>query len=144
MTHPAGLARWLFGLTVGLEAMAVVLSWGVEPRYDTVVYAVHSIVVAGAGALIAARHPRNPIGWLLLGFAVLNTVISDLAQGWGLRGAAHGWPAAEVAQWVSASSWLLSGFGWMLTFALFPDGRVAGPRWRWVPRVRSRPTCGTC
>jgi hypothetical protein len=52
----------LFGLTVLVEAAAVALSWGLEPLYDTVVYAVVAVVGAGAGALVAARHPGNPIG----------------------------------------------------------------------------------
>jgi signal transduction histidine kinase len=122
----------LFGLTALVEAAAVALSWGLEPLYDTVVYAVVAVVGAGAGALVAARHPGNPIGWLLLGFALLNALISDVAQGWGLRAAAEGWPSGTAGEWITASSWLPSGFGWILTLLLFPDGRLPGRRWRWV------------
>ena len=39
--------RWLFWLTVGLEAAAVVLSWGVEAPYYTLVYPVQTIVLRG-------------------------------------------------------------------------------------------------
>jgi signal transduction histidine kinase len=126
---------WLFGATLLVEAAAIVLSWGLEPGYDTVGYAGLAVVLAGAGAAILARHPAHRIGWLLLGFALLNAVSADLAQGWGLRAAAAGWPGADLGQWVASFSWLTSGFGWTLTFVLFPDGRLPDRRWRWVPWV---------
>lgn len=127
----AAVAAWvLVGLTVLAEAIAIGLSLGSEPVYDTIAYAVNAVVLAGAGALIVDRHPANPIGWLFLGFALLGALAADVAQGWGLRAAAEGWPGGPVAEWVSTISWLLSGFGWTLTFLLFPDGRLPGPRWR--------------
>jgi hypothetical protein len=73
------------------------------------------------------------IGWLFCAFALLNALVSDLALGWGLRAAAEGWPGTAVGEWISATSWLPSGFGWILTFVLFPDGHLPGPRWRLVP-----------
>ncbi|UWZ58339.1 sensor histidine kinase [Dactylosporangium aurantiacum] len=131
----AHLPAWLFGLTAAAELAAVLLSWGLEPPFDTVMYAVYALVTAGAGALVAARHPGNPIGWLFCGFALLNALASDLAQGWGMRATAEGWPGAAVGEGITAASWLPSGYGWMLTFLLFPDGRLPGPRWRAVPWV---------
>jgi signal transduction histidine kinase len=111
----------VFALTVIAELGAIALSWGLEPHYDTVMYAIYAVVMAGAGALIARR---SVIGRLFLGFALLNAVASDLAQGWALRGL----PGGLVAEWVNLSSWLPSGYGWILTFVLFPDGRLG--RWR--------------
>ena len=122
----------LFGLTVLVEAAAVALSWGLEPVYDTLMYAVFSVVSVGAGALVAWRHPKNAIGWVLCGFGLFNALAADAAQGWGLRAGVEGWPGGVAGEWVTASSWLPSGFGWILTFLLFPDGRLPGLRWRWV------------
>ncbi len=79
-------------VTVVAEVAAVVLSWGLEPAYDTLLYVVFSVGMAGAGALILTRHPRHAIGWLLGGIGVVNALTADLAQGWGLRAAAEGWP----------------------------------------------------
>jgi len=122
----------LLGLTLLADVAAVTLSVGLEPAYDTWLYAVWALVVSGTGALIASRHPENPIGWLFCGFALLN-VLGDVAQGWGLRAAAEGWPAGPAGEWIATWSWLPSGLGWMLTFLLFPDGRLPGRRWRVVP-----------
>jgi signal transduction histidine kinase len=127
----AAVVAWvLCALTIVVEAVAVGLSWGYEPAFDTIAYAANSIVLAVAGALIVERQPRNRIGALFLGFALLGAVTSDLAQGWGLRAAAAGWPGGPFAELMSTTSWLLSGFGWILTFLLFPDGRLPAPRWR--------------
>jgi signal transduction histidine kinase len=123
----------LLGLTVAAEAASVALSWDLESRFDTVVYAVYAVITAGAGARVAARHPRNAIGWLLLGFALLNAVAADAAQGWALRGHVEGWPGVAAGEWIATTSWLPSGYGWILTFLLFPDGRLPGGKWRVVP-----------
>ena len=127
----AGVRHWrlarlpllLLSATVLLQVAAVLLSWGLEPRYDTVLYAVNAVALAGAGALIASRHPQNAIGWLFLGGALLNTLAGDVAQGWGLRAARHGWPGGTAGEWMTLSSWLPSGLVWILIFLLFPDGR---------------------
>jgi len=117
------------------EIAAIVLSWRLEPVYDTLLYAVFSIASVGAGALIAQRHPGNPIGWLFCGFGLLNALTADLAQGWGLRAAAEGWAAGTFAEWIVTMSWLVSGFGWTLTFLLFPTGSLPGPNWRPLPWI---------
>ncbi|MET7401315.1 sensor histidine kinase [Dactylosporangium sp. NPDC005572] len=129
------LAGSLLGLTVVAEAAAVALSWGLEPAFDTAAYTVSTVVMAAAGALVAARRPGNPIGWLLCGFALLHSLASDVGQGWGLRAAAEGWPGGPVGETLAASSWLAGGYGWILTFLRFPDGRLPGPRWRAVHRT---------
>lgn len=124
----------LVSLTVLVEALALPLSWGLEPRYDTLMYAVSSFTLAAAGALAASRQPRNAIGWLFLAAGLYNA-LTDLAQGWGLRAAVESWPGGPAAEWLTTTSWLLSGIGIVLTFLLFPDGRLPDRRWRAVPWV---------
>ncbi|MEV6236064.1 ATP-binding protein [Lentzea sp. NPDC051838] len=111
----------LLALTVIAELAAVTLGWGLEPHWDTVMYALYAVVMAGAGALIARR---SVIGRLFLWFALLNAVTADLFQAWALRDL----PGGPYLEWVSWISWLPSGFGWILVFVLFPDGRAG--RWR--------------
>ena len=128
---PAGL----FVATLALEVAAVALSWGLEPSYDTAVYAVYAVTLAGAGTLIASRHPANPIGWLFCGTALWNALTADVAQGWGLRAAESGWSGGTVGEVINLTSWMPAGLGIVLTFLLFPDGRLLAPAWRilvWV------------
>lgn len=125
----------LFGITVAAELGALVLSWRLEPVYDTVLYMVFSVAMGGTGALIALKHPGNAMGWLFCCSASFNAVAADLAQGFGVRAAEQGWPGGPTAEWVALSSWLLTGVH--LMFLLFPDGRLPGRRWRSVIWVMS-------
>ncbi|CAA9495024.1 MAG: Two-component system sensor histidine kinase [uncultured Solirubrobacteraceae bacterium] len=128
---PAGL----FAATLASEVAAVALTWGLKPSYDTAVYAVYALTSAGAGALIASRHPANPIGWLFCVAALWNALAADVAQGWGLRAAESGWSGGTVGEVIALTSWMPSGLAIVLTFLLFPDGRLLRPAWRilvWV------------
>ena len=134
----------MLAVTVLLEIAAVGLSWDLESRFDTLVYAVYSVATVAAGALVASRRPGNPIGWLFCAFGAFNALTADAAQGWGLRAAEQGWPGGPAAEWVAMMSWLPSGVGLILTFLLFPDGRLPGRRWRpvvWVAPSASPSPC---
>lgn len=126
------LPRALFLATVVAEACAIVLSWGLEPMYDTLLYAVFSLALVGTGALILSRYPRHLIGWLLAALGLVNAVTADLAQGWGLRAAAEGWPAGPLAEWVATASWLPQAPVLVLILLVFPTNRLPAPRWRVV------------
>ncbi|HEU0288538.1 MAG TPA: histidine kinase [Nocardioidaceae bacterium] len=125
--------RPLPGLLLALAALAelaaVVLSWGLEPAYDTVLYAVFTCTLAGSGALIVSRHPRYVIGWLMLGIGVQGALTSDLAQGWGLRAAAEGWPGGPTAEAITTASWLPQAPAIVLIVLLFPTERLPSRRW---------------
>jgi signal transduction histidine kinase len=120
----------LFGLTLAVEIEAVWLSFSLEPAYDTFLYAVYALVLAGAGALVVSRQPRNVIGWLFCVFALLSAVMADAAQGWALRASEEGWRGGDAAALVASAGRQPSALGWILTFLLIPDGRLPGRRWR--------------
>lgn len=126
--HPRGLPALLFVVTLAVEVVAVPLSWHLEPGYDTVLYAIYAVTLAGAGALIVSRYPGHRIGWLFIGSALF-AASADLAQGWGLRAADQGWRAGPFAEWFALWSWIPSGTALVLTFLLFPDGHLTRRGW---------------
>ena len=120
-------------VTLLAELLAVVLSWGLEPAYDTLLYAGFSCVLASTGALVVTRHHRHPVGWLLLGLGVANALTGDLAQGWGLRAVAEGWPGGALAAWIALSSWLPQAPAIALILLLCPSGPLLDRRLQVVP-----------
>jgi hypothetical protein len=83
------------------------------------------------GALIIARHPRNPIGWLFLfiGFAAL---IGGFAAGYWrytLFVRPGSLPAGELMLWVNTRPFALQPLFLLLLILLFPTGRPLSQRW---------------
>jgi hypothetical protein len=91
------------------------------------------IATPTVGALVVARQPRNPIGWLFCA-AGLALPVSGVSQAYGLYtlGTNPGsLPGGDVAAWVSVWAFLpaLVLLG-PLFFLLFPDGHPLSRRWR--------------
>ena len=91
-----------------------------------------TLTYALVGALVASRHPRNPIGWLCSGVAVL-TALSLFAYGYGTAGKSGrlALPGIEYAHWLNSWSWVPATLV-PITFLLllFPDGHLPSARWR--------------
>ena len=90
----------------------------------------------GVGTLIVTRRPGNRVGWLMVAGGALWAVglaALDVAYR-GIVAAPGSVPAAAVWALAGAS---MRNVGWyLLTIGVpmvFPDGRLAGPRWRWLP-----------
>jgi hypothetical protein len=122
-------------LALGLMAATAVLSGlvhqlsvlGTGPEVPIVV------IYAGVGVVVARRQPRNPIGWILLGFIVL--FLFSAAVGYYAvlyyRFGHHGLPFAQAAV-ILQPSWVPALLLFPVVILLFPDGRLASRRWRWV------------
>ena len=137
------LPGFLLAVTVIAELVAVPLSWGLEPRWDTVLYAVSAIATTGAGALILSRHPRHVVGWLIVLPGVQEALGSDLAQGWGLRAADRGWPWGPPAEFVVTASWVLLTPLTVAVLLIFPTGHLLHRRWSLVVWVSVAGTLAT-
>jgi len=92
---------------------------------------------ATVGAVVAARRPAHPVGWLLLGIALSLTGTAATAQYfvYGLLVRPGALPAARYALLYQPATTFtaltLIGFVLLLT----PTGSLPSPRWRWLARV---------
>jgi signal transduction histidine kinase len=90
-------------------------------------------VIATVGALIGARRPENPIGWLLLAVAlgVAFTAFAGAYATYALITRPGSLPGGELMAWFQSWTWYPS-IGLLITFLilLFPTGRLASPRWK--------------
>jgi two-component system, NarL family, sensor kinase len=95
-----------------------------------------TIGFAIVGALVAARQPRNPIGWLFLSVGLLYALtalsgvyLSYATALWGNEALL----GAGLAQWANNWLWVPAiTIPTIFVFLLFPDGRLLSRRWRSV------------
>jgi len=118
----------MLAATTAFVAAMVPLSLGREPLFDTVLYGLQALAFAATGAFVAARQPRNLIGWILCyeGFSV------GLLELWGEALYYHRVPTSAVVNWISEWWYVVDGALMALVFLLFPTGRLLSSRWRWV------------
>jgi hypothetical protein len=91
------------------------------------------LVFPVVGALIAARRPRNPIGWILLADGLLWN-LSGMMDYYSTYGAARPGSLPFVVGMATINNWLwVPAVGLLGTYAflLFPDGKL--PSRRWLP-----------
>jgi two-component system, NarL family, sensor kinase len=92
-----------------------------------------TITYCVVGALVASRHPRNPIGWMFCAtgvFSALNMVSSGYALYSELTRINDPLPGAMFARWLTSWIWIPNVL-LPVTFALllFPDGTLLSSRW---------------
>ena len=132
----AGLSVVMYVASIPLCLLArsaqVPSSWGANLSISGLFGQALFFVFPLVGALIAARRPRNPIGWILLMVGLL-WMLSKLLDYYAVYGVATpgslpfpvGVAALNHLLWVPAVG-LLGTY----VFLLFPDGRLPSPRWR--------------
>ena len=120
------LAWGLFGffvLIAGAELWLILVED--RPLEDSFFFLVLGYVLVGA--LIASRHPRNAVGWLLLTIGI-GLSLGALADT-NIR--ADGAPAFAFSAWLSSWTWYV----WLICAGVFlplvfPTGRLVSRRWR--------------
>jgi hypothetical protein len=113
---------------VGFAAMATGSVGGPDLTAGDRVAPLPLSLFAAVGGLLAFRRPANPIGWLLIAFALLQVAggVSPLV--------AYSDQVPEAvsrsADWFGSWSWVPSIAGLGLVIAWFPDGSLPSRRWR--------------
>jgi len=111
-----------------LTAVLVATNLSHSPQWPAVFLGILplALVYSIAGALIARRQPRNPIGWL---FLLISTDYSLTALADAYAG--HHLPGWAAAAWLQTWTFYLSyPVGFSLLLMLFPSGRLPSRRWR--------------
>jgi hypothetical protein len=120
---------------LSLLLLALNLSHSVAHAYtywlDNTILAVSFSIV---GAIIASRLPANLLGWLFCGAACVIAVAYLSAEYaiYALLARPHSLPAGEALAWLASWAWIPSVGCIVLSLLLFPNGRLAGKRWRWL------------
>ncbi|MGH3235602.1 MAG: hypothetical protein ACRDOH_20590 [Streptosporangiaceae bacterium] len=122
------LALMLMAVSVALSGLAHQLS-----VLGTVPTVVVGVAFGGVGVVVARRQPGNPIGWILLAVILMylfSTAVGTYAVLYYSLGH-RGLPLAPVAVLLEPL-WHPAVLLVPLVLLLFPDGRLAWRRWRWV------------
>jgi signal transduction histidine kinase len=121
---------------VGTVVASVVLGWSWSDALQafTVTNGLMGAAFALCGLILSWHRPRNPIGWLFLAGGVAQAAAALCAPAGQLL-LRSGAPTSLLRAILTlfAWSWPLSiGLCLPVALLLFPDGRPASPRWRWV------------
>jgi hypothetical protein len=99
------------------------------PLVDSLATAAAAVPAASVATLLAARRPRNPIGWLLFAILFVGANPSGQYDVWAYRmhpgTVPFGWVAVVVQEMWPLFLVLVAILLWV-----FPDGKLPGGRWR--------------
>ena len=140
-TRAASWLAWsLCALSLALTALSLLLLNLNLSHPNTYIYdywldnTLGTLSYAPVGALIAARRPANPVGWLLClnGVALSIGHFSSQYAIYTLLAQSNSLPAGEVLAWIA--SWILPPIIGIQVFfyLLFPTGRLPSERWKWL------------
>jgi hypothetical protein len=134
---------WLtWALSIALVVSSA-LMWAArdEPLHRLASNSYFNLVLIGltfpvVGALIVRKRPRQPIGWLFCA-AGLGNALGVAATAWSTYSISTrpGLPGGNFAAWLDSLTFVPSLATIIFLLLLFPDGRLAALRWRWVPRT---------
>jgi len=140
LTAAGIVAAVILGLLSGPDARP---SEG-SPISDTFVAGAAAATFAIAGALVAARHHGNPIGWILCVVALGLTLglLSLEYATYAVLAEPGSLPGGEVMFWLTEWVWLPTMLVGTFLLLLFPHGRLPSRRWRPVAWLASAAMIG--
>lgn len=133
----SSVERWGPPLAVFIAVLSIVMGIGALALKQELVEAdlagVPFFAFGLMGAFVAARQPRNPVGWLFMFVGAMPVVgfFSSNYATYGIFSHPGSLPFTSIASWVSSWAWI-PGVATLLTFCLllYPNGRLPSRRWR--------------
>lgn len=119
-------------LLIGADLVLTTIN-GEPVGVDAALSMAGALVMAAVGGLLVGRHPRNPVGWVLVAIP-LGLALQVVGQQYGVLGLVTrpgSLPAPAVVAGATSGLWTMLG-ALMVLFLTFPDGRLPSPRWRLV------------
>ncbi len=120
---------------VGSAAAAFFDRPGTAVFADTLSFAFVVAVIAVVGAVVTLAVPGNRVGWLLLAAAAVLGVGTAFTEA-GIHGVVTVPGSVPGAAYLAALGPGLQAAGMVIAVvwvpAVFPDGRLPGPRWHWL------------
>jgi hypothetical protein len=92
---------------------------------------IFALTFSTVGAVVARRHPRNPVGWLFCAGGLVAAIVGFAEYSvYAILTRSGSLPLGAEVAWVAHWIWwlLLSAVAYILL--LFPDGRLLSRRWR--------------
>ena len=107
----------------GLDASSIAARSYLQDGFVAVAYPL-------VGALIVARRPHNPVGWIFSAVGVL--LAANLFAGGLVLSLDRASGVAELAGWFETWAWIPAHTLVLIVLLLFPSGSFASRRWRAV------------
>lgn len=142
-TPPSRWIAWgIWGLCLGFACATIALDFaftrtmgGDFPLYEPI-FVLSFLTFPTVGALIVSRRPGHLVGWL---FCVVGLCWSGLVlfagsyASYALIARENTLPFGILAGWITLWNFLPAvGLTIVVLPLFFPNGHLAGPRWRWV------------
>lgn len=137
-------ARWLAWVTFGLAAAFLLAGMLFLARTPAELWFRRSplwpldfqnlawLAYSAVGAVIASRHPRNPVGWILcaIGLAWSTFVLTSSYSGYLRLMAPAEFNPSALWLVLAQNMWVLALGLFLFFLVLFPDGHLLSARWR--------------